>query len=87
MCVFKLERERHASQRQGSNIFFVKNRNLYVYDLSLKEKTLLSGVNTNGKQVLLNQPKSVYYNYHNSNSHNIILNFDGDNSCFIIYDF
>ena len=53
----------------------------------MKEKTLLSGVNTNGKQVLLNQPKSVYYNYHNTNSHNIILNFDGDNSCFIIYDF
>ena len=55
--------------------------------VSLKEKTLLAGVNTNGKQVLLNQQKSVYYNYHNANSHNVILNFDGDSSCFIIYDF
>ena len=65
MCVFKLERERHASARFGSSIFFVKNKNLYNYDLSSKEKSLLSAVNTNGKQVLLNQPKSVYYNSFN----------------------
>lgn len=57
MCVFKLERERHASQRIGSSIFYVKNKNMYVYDLSTKEKTLMAAVNTNGKQVLLNQPK------------------------------
>jgi len=65
MSVFKLERERHASARMGSNIFFVKNKNLYMYDLSTKEKSLLSAVNTNGKQVMLNQPKSIYYNYFN----------------------
>mgnify|MGYP000064593794 FL=1 len=65
MSVFKLERERHASQRIGSSIFFVKSKNLYVYDLSSKEKTLMAAVNTNGKQVLLNQPKSIYYNYFN----------------------
>ena len=87
MCVFKLERERHASQRIGSSIFFVKNKNLYVYDLSQKEKTLMAAVNTNGKQVLLNQPKSLYYNYFNPSAHDVILNFDGENSCFIIYEF
>ena len=93
MMVFKLERERHSSVRQGSNIFFVKNKNLYTYDLSSKEQTLLSAVNTNGKQVLLNQPKSIYYNTFNQSSHQIILNFDDqkgsetNTSCFIIYDF
>ena len=87
MSVFKLERERHASQRIGSSIFFVKSKNLYVYDLSSKEKTLMAAVNTNGKQVLLNQPKSMYYNYFNQNAHDVILNFDGENSCFIIYEF
>ena len=87
MSVFKIERERHASQRMGSNIFFVKNKNLYVYDLSTKDKTLISAVNTNHKQVLLNQPKYIYYNYFNQSSHDVILNFDGENSCFIIYEF
>lgn len=87
MSVFKIERERHASQRIGSNIFFVKSKNLYVYDLSAKEKFLVAAVNTNGKQVLLNQPKSVYYNYFNQAAHDVILNFDGENSCFIIYEF
>jgi hypothetical protein len=71
----------------GSNIFYVKNKNLYTFDLSTKDKTLLSAVSTNGKQVMLNQPKSLYYNYFNPSSHNVILNFDGENACFIIYEF
>lgn len=54
MTVFKLERERYASQRVGQHIFYVKSRNLYVYDLSTKEKSLLSAVNTVGKQPLMN---------------------------------
>ena len=87
MSVFKLERERHASQRMGSSIFFVKSKQLYAYDLSAKDKTLLAAVNTNGKAALLNQPKSMYYNYFNQSAHDIILNFDGENSCFIIYEF
>jgi len=87
MTVFKLERERHSSVRFSSNLFFVKNRNLYNYDLSTKEQSLLSAVNTNAQQVLLNQPKSIYYNHWNQSSHTLILNFDGENSCFIIYDF
>jgi hypothetical protein len=36
---------------------------------------------------MLNQPKSLYYNYFNPSSHNVILNFDGENACFIIYEF
>jgi len=35
----------------------------------------------------LNQPKYIYYNYFNPSSHDVILNFDGENSCFIIYEF
>lgn len=52
MMVFKIERERFASQRIGSFIFYVKNKNLYYHDLSTKEKTVMAPVNTNGKQVL-----------------------------------
>lgn len=54
MMVFKLERENYASVRMGSNIFFVKNKNLYFHDLSTKEKTIMGAVNTNGKQVFQN---------------------------------
>mmetsp|Transcript_7397 Transcript_7397/g.12486 ORF Transcript_7397/g.12486 Transcript_7397/m.12486 type:complete len:440 (+) Transcript_7397:513-1832(+) len=87
MSVFKIERERHASQRIGSTIFFVKNKNLYYFDLSTKERNLLAAVSTSGKQVLLNQPKSVYFNYFNPFKYDLILNFDGENPCFIIYEF
>jgi hypothetical protein len=47
----------------------------------------MAPVNTNGKQVLLNQPKSIYYNYFNQSSHDLILNFDIESGCFIIYEF
>ena len=76
MVVFKIERENYASVRSGSHIFFVKNKNLMFHDLSTKDKQIMAPVNTNGKQVLLNQPKSIYYNQFNQSSHDIILNFD-----------
>lgn len=47
----------------------------------------MAPVNTNGKAVLLNQPKSVYYNFFNPSSHDIILNFDVEGGCFVIYEF
>jgi hypothetical protein len=87
MTVFKLERESYASARAGSIIFFVKNKNLFYHDLSTKEKTIMAPVNTNGKQVMMNQPKSVYYNHFNQASHDIILNFDTEGGCFLIYEF
>ena len=88
MCVFKLERETYASARTGSPIFFVKNKNLYYHDLSTKEKTIMAPVNTNGKQVMMNQPNHVYYNHFNQSSHDIILTFDNlEGGSFIIYEF
>jgi coatomer protein complex subunit alpha (xenin) len=87
LTVFKLERENYASARAGSHIFFVKNKNLYYHDLSSKEKAIMTQVNTNGKQVMLNQPKSVYYNHFNQSSHDVILNFDTEGGCFLIYEF
>ena len=65
MNVFKLERERHASYRVGSSVFFVKVKNLYLYDLSTKQKTVMAPIQTSGKQVLLNQPTHIYYNVFN----------------------
>ena len=45
-------------------------------------------MNTNGKQVMMNQPKSVYYNHFNQSSHDVILNFENaDGGCFLIYEF
>ena len=38
MNVFKLEKERYASVRVGSAILFVKNKQLYSYDLSNQTK-------------------------------------------------
>ncbi len=88
MCVFKLERETYSSARSGSLIFFVKNKNLYFHDLSSKEKTIMAPVNTNGKQVMMNQPNHVYYNHFNQSSHDIILSFDNlEGGSFIIYEF
>ena len=87
MVVFKIEREIVASARIGSHVFFVKNKSLYFHDLSAKSHTLLTQVNTNGKSVLLNQPKTVYYNYFNQSAHDVILNFDIEGGCFIIYEF
>ena len=48
---------------------------------------MLTAVHTNGKQPLMNQPKSVYFNNFNTNNYGVILNFDGEASCFIIYEF
>lgn len=54
MCVFKLERERHASTRIGNTFLYVKAKNLFAYDLVTKNKVLLAPIQINGKQVLLN---------------------------------
>jgi coatomer protein complex subunit alpha (xenin) len=49
MNVFKLEKERHASVRVGSAVFYVKNKNLTAYDLASQQKTILAPINTTGK--------------------------------------
>jgi hypothetical protein len=65
MCVFKMERERYASTRIGSCFVYVKAKNLYAYDLTSKQNHLLAPIQINGKQVMLNQPTSIYYNSFN----------------------
>jgi hypothetical protein len=44
MNVFKLERERHSSYRVGSSIFYVKAKQLYLYDLNSKNKSIMAPV-------------------------------------------
>jgi coatomer protein complex subunit alpha (xenin) len=65
MNVFKLEKERHASVRVGGSIFFVKNKQLFLYDLSNQSKQVMAPVQIGGKNVLLNQPTQIYYNAFN----------------------
>lgn len=62
MAVFKLERERFATIRAGQHIFFVKNKSLFMYDLGTKEKAMITTVNSPGKQVFNNQPKTLSLN-------------------------
>ena len=76
MCVFKIERERQASVRVGSAVFYVRQKSLYFYDLQQKQRTMLSPITTNGKAVLSNQPSSIYHNAFNQASHDVILNFE-----------
>lgn len=47
----------------------------------------MAQVNTNGKSVLLNQPKHVYYNYFNQGAHDILLNFDQEGGSFLVFEF
>jgi coatomer subunit alpha len=86
MNVFKLERERHASVRIGPNVFYVKNKNFYLYDLKQRSKTVVCPVNTSGKQVLLNQPTQIYYNSFNNASHNFLMHFDVEGGAFAIFE-
>ena len=87
MNVFKLERERHASYRIGSSVFFVKAKQLYLYDLSTKQKAIMAPIQTSGKQVLLNQPTHIYYNVFNSSGHDLLLNFDIEGGQFVLMSF
>ncbi len=36
---------------------------------------------------MMNQPKSIYYNHFNQSSHDLILNFDQEGGCFLLYEF
>lgn len=87
MFVFKMEREKYCSVRVSSSIFYVKSKNLMYYDISTQESHILAPVNNNGKPVMNNQPKSIYYNPFNQSSHDVILNFDTENGGFVIYSF
>jgi len=86
MTVFKLERERFATQRIGSYVIYPKAHNLYFYDLSTKEKGVISPINSSGKQVFNNQPKTMYYNTFNPSQHDFIMNFDFEGGQFVILE-
>ena len=76
MCVFKLEKERHASVRVGSAIFYVKAANLYMFNIQTVKQNVLQPITINGKAVMLNQPSHIYYNTFNQSSHDILTTFD-----------
>lgn len=87
MNVFKLERERHASVRVSSSLFFVKQKQLYLYDLTTRNKQVMAPIQTAGKQVLLNQPTQIYHNGFNQGGHDFILNFDVEGGQFVLLTF
>jgi coatomer subunit alpha len=87
MNVFKLERERHASWRVGSSVFYVHDSKLVAYDLSTKNKTTMSQIQINSKQVLLNQPTVIYYNMFNQGAHDVLLNFDIEGGQYVLLEF
>jgi coatomer subunit alpha len=86
MAIFKLESEKFASQRLGNQLFYVKNKVLTIEDLSSMESIPQANLEVEGKQVLNNQPKTLYYNIFNPSSHDIIWNYPGEegNSILVI---
>ena len=65
MCVFKLEKERHSSVRVGGAIFYVKAKNLYMFNIQTVKHNVMQPITINGKAVMLNQPSHIYYNTFN----------------------
>lgn len=76
MTIYKLERERYDFQRIGSVGFFVKNKVLNALNLGNGDLYPQANIDVAGKQVLQNQPQSLYYNYFNNSQHQIIINYD-----------
>ena len=78
MTVFKIEREGFHSVRVGNQLFYVKNKVLMIEDLSNMESLPQANLDAEGKQVLMNQPQNVYYNLFNPNSHDVLINYEGE---------
>ena len=78
MTIFKVERETFDSVRVGNQLFYVKNKVLMIEDLSNMESLPQANLDAEGKQVLMNQPQNIYYNHFNSASHDILINYEGE---------
>jgi coatomer protein complex subunit alpha (xenin) len=78
MTIFKLEKERFDHQRVGNQMFYVKNKVLMIEDLSSSESLPQANLEIEGKQVLNNQPVSVFYNYFDTSNHDVLLNYEGE---------
>jgi len=86
MTIFKLEREKFDSQRLGNQLFYVKNKVLMIEDLTNMDSLPQANLEIEGKQVLNNPPKNLYYNHFDPTNHDVLLNYDGEdgNSILVI---
>ena len=78
MTIFKLESERFDYERIGNQLFYVKNKVLMMEDLTNMESLPQANLEIEGKQVLMNQPKTLFYNHFDNSNHDIILNYEGE---------
>lgn len=78
MTIFKVEKEIFDSVRVGNQLFYVKKKVLMIEDLSNMESLPQANLDAEGKQVLMNQPQNIYYNHFNSGSHDVLINYEGE---------
>ena len=76
MQIYKLECERFENVKVGNLVFYVKNKVLQAYDLGSKELTQVSNIETDGIQVLNNQPKQFTWNTFNTSSIDFLLSYN-----------
>jgi Coatomer WD associated region len=78
MTIFKVEKEIFDSVRVGNQLFYVKKKVLMIEDLSNMESLPQANLDAEGKQVLMNQPQNINYNHFNSGSHDVLINYEGE---------
>lgn len=78
MTIFKIEKERYDFQRIGNQLFFVRNKVLTIEDLTNMESLPQANLEIDGKQVLMNQPKHIYYNYFDTVDHDVLINYEDE---------
>ena len=76
MAIYKLENERYSYQRIGNQLFYVRNKVLMIEDLTNMESLPQANLEIEGKQVLMNQPNHIYYNYFDNADHDILINYE-----------
>ena len=75
MAIYKLENEHYSYQRIGNQLFYVRNKVLMIEDLTNVESLPQANLEIEGKQVLMNQPDHIYYNYFDNADHDILINY------------
>jgi len=84
MSIFKLEKERFDHERVGNQLFYVKNKVLMMEDLTNMDSLPQANLEIEGKQVLMNQPFALNYNYFDTSNHDILLNYEGEEEISIL---
>jgi len=84
MTIYKVEIDRFDSVKVGNAVFYVKNKLLTSFDLNSKEITPVANIESDGIQVLQNQPKHIYHNTFNSTAVDLLMNYEYEEGCAVL---